>query len=202
MKRSFSIYISIISLFLLLSCGGSEIIRTIQADNVFFSSYQPKIRIKINPEFKLFKDDQLSDAGFSTDGSLSSTNATIENYYLIKSGADKIRVIQIIFQKLNSPRWSFEQNIFPFDNVYDAGRLKINGINYKYCIFANKAIDRSTINSSIGRLLGSNDEAMIIINYSENVSGDWSNLKNITNKQSDYLNTFISDSRNDIQILK
>ena len=102
MKRSFSINISIISVLLLLSCGGSGIIRTIQEDNVFFSSYQPKIRIKINPAFKLFQDEQLSDIGFGSDGSLSSSYVTTENYYFVKSGADKIRVIHIVFQKLRA----------------------------------------------------------------------------------------------------
>jgi hypothetical protein len=174
------------SFFLFLNCDESKIIRTVQEDNVFYSSYQPKIGIKINPESKHFTDDQFSDAGFSSDRSLAASNVTVERYYFIKSRADKTRVIQIIIQKLNSPRWSFEQNIIPFDNVYDLCSFKSNRISYKYSIFANKALDRSPINSSIGRLLGSNYEAMIIINYSENVSGDWSNLTNTPNIRNDY----------------
>jgi hypothetical protein len=54
----------------------------------------------------------------------------------------------------------------------------------------------------VGRLVGANKNAMIVIYYVEPVGGDWSNSELLTTDQKTRINTFIEDSQKDIQFLE
>ncbi|MCJ7757637.1 MAG: hypothetical protein MUP24_05780 [Gillisia sp.] len=192
-----------IVLFVLVSfgCGGSNIIRTVQDDNIFYSSSKPKIKLKINPDFKFDKKTDQGDTGFSTGLGEKSVNSKTNKFLFVDRVSGKNRAVEIVIKELTSPKWFFKPNIFNPKNPFDSGIIKILGNNYHYCTYAIKKPNHYLLQKGTGRLIGANKNAMIVIFYLARVAGDWSNPDMLTAEQKRQLIEFTEDSKKDIQFI-
>jgi hypothetical protein len=192
----------IVCILLIFGCAGSERVRTVQDDNIFYSSSTPKIRIKINSDFKLDKETDNLDTGFSTGYGEKSSTQKITKFLLIDRVSGKRRGVEIVIVELTSPGWSFNPKIFKPKNQFDSGKIKIQGNNYQYCTYAVRKPNNYLLVKGMGRIVGAKGNAMILIYYLEQATGDWSNKARLITEQIKQLNEFIEDSKRDIQILE
>ena len=195
-------YFFIASFCIILGCAGSKIERTVQDDNIFYSSNRPKIRIKINPDFRLVEEKDATDFGSDEVSGERTANAKINNYFFKDRISGKPRAVSITIQELTTPGWFFRPNIFDVKNELDSGKVKLQGKIYKYCIFTVAGSDNDLLVKAIGRISGADKNCMIKISYLEEVTGDWSNIDLLTADQQRQLNEFVEDSKRDIQILE
>ena len=192
----------IIVIGLLFGCAGSEKIRTVQDDNIFYSSSTPKIRIRINPNFKYDKETVHRDTGFSVGYGEKSSNRKITKFLFLDRVSGKRRGMEIVIVELLLPRWYFKPITCKMKNRLDSGQIKLQGKNYRYCTFIFVKNKKFVLVKRISRLVGGNSNAMIGIDYFEHVTGDWSNTNMLTAEQNKQLNEFVEDSKRDLQILE
>lgn len=193
------------ALFILISfgCAGGKVERTVQEGNVFYSSRSPKITIKINPDFKLTDEtDKHGSTRFVPGLGLKTSNMRTSNYFFIDQVSGKHRAVQIVIRELNSPNWSFKSKIFSVKNKISEGEIKIHGKKYQCCTYVSQRPYDFVLVQGIGKLVGANANAMIVIYYLENVTGNWSDINTLTSSQQEILNDFIEASQKDVQILK
>ena len=190
----------IIAIGFLFGCAG-ERVRTVQDDNIFYSSSTPKIRIKINPDFKFKEGTDEHETGFSLGHGEMSSTQKLSNYLFIDHISGKPRAIKIEIIEIVEHRWEFKPNIFGEKDPFKKGIVKIQGKDYQYCIYAVNTPDGFQLIKGIGKLVGGQGKAIFIIYYYENVTGDWSNFNMLTSEQNKQLDEFIEDSEKDIQIL-
>jgi hypothetical protein len=191
----------IIAIGFLFGCAG-ERIRTVQDDNIFYSSSTPKIRIKINPDFKSENVTDDAHTGFSLGNGEKSSSQKVSKYLFIDKISGKPRAIQIMMIEMVTEWWTFKPNIFTQKDPFRKGIVKIQGKDYQYCIYAVNTPDGFQLIKGIGKLVGGRDRAMFIIYHYEYVTGDWSNYNVLTSEQKKQLDEFIEDSDKDIQILE
>jgi len=195
-------YFFIACFCIILGCGGSKIERTVLDDNIFYSSNRPKIRIKINPDFRFEEEkDERGLASNELSGERSS-NVKINNYFFEGRISGKPRAVSITIQELTTPGWFFQPKIFDAKNELDSGKIKIQGKTYRYCIFTVARPNNDLLVRAIGRISGTDKNCMIKIVYLEQVTGDWGKIDLLTADQQRQLNEFIEDSKKDIQILE
>ena len=192
----------IIAIGFLFGCAGKERIRTVQDDNIFISNSTPKIRTKINSDFKFNKETGDYQSNFNPDYGEKSSNRKVAKFLFIDQISGKGRAIEIVIVELMSPNWEFKPNIFPVKDPFSKGTVKMQGQNYQYCIFAEKTPDDILLIKGIGKLVSGRGNAMIVIYYIEQVTGDWSNFNMLTSEQKKQLDEFIKDSEKNIQILE
>jgi hypothetical protein len=190
----------IVCLLIIFSCAGLERVRAIQDDYIFYSSYQPKIKIKINTDFKHVEEKEESALGFDLGGSDKISNVKMETYLF--SNTPLTKRILIEFQEMISSRWEFRGNLFTVNNELNSGTVEINRIKYQYCVYVINQPSGNLLVKSLGRMAGANNNAFIKIHYIGKVTGDWSNINNLNSEQNKQLLEFIDASKKDIQILK
>jgi len=190
----------IIAIGFLFGCAG-ERVRTVQDDNIFYSSSTPKIRIKINPDFNFKEEKDEQKSGFSLGNGDKSSTTKLSSYLFIDHISGKRRAIEIRMIEIVEHRWEFRPNIFTQKDPFKKGIVKIQGKDYQYCIFSVNAPDGSYLIKGIGKLVGGQGKAIFKIYYYEYVTGDWSNFNILTSEQNKQLDEFIEDSEKDIQIL-
>jgi hypothetical protein len=201
MNRMISMCV-IVSVLVSFGCAGTETIRTVEDDNIFYSSYNPKIRLKINPDFKFNKETDKGDTQFSTGLGEKSANVRVNQFLFVDRSSGNNRGVEIILKELVSPRYFFKPALFNIDNPIDSGSEKIQGKNYQHCTFLAKRKNGYLLVRGMGRLLGANKNAMIVIYYFEPVGGEWGNQSFWSTDQKNWVNKFIEDSRKDIQFLE
>jgi hypothetical protein len=201
-------------------------------DNVFYSSSNPAINIKINPAFaytgseiqnqcvhELPKDEKnpiVMGVQYSKPGRKGGVPvlpkhdvfANKENHQFYNS--ELKRRIKIDISTLTTPNhfwWSgslFDQ----VKNKLASGVVSINGKKYQYCVFADMSSSGNCwLVKSLGRIVSVNEDSKININYEENLEGkytcsDWKKAYLLNNDQKVFLNEFNESSEKDIQILK
>ena len=167
--KNFIYFYAIATLMLLLSCAGLKVERTVQDDNIFYSS-NPKLKIKINPDFKHSGDYKRLESNPA------SNEATVmldcdRDFYLFQNIIDG-KFILIKFDSLRQPNSYF--NPISFDQkkyLYDSGTLKLNGKKYKYGIFPEvKSYNKCNFLKVIATLTGGQNMTTII--YGEDISYD------------------------------
>ena len=191
----------IIAIGFLFGCAGQRI-RTVEDDNIFYSNSTPKIRIKINPYFKFNKETGDYQSSFNLDYGEKSSNRKVAKFLFIDQISGKSRVIEIMIVELVAPNWQFKPNIFPIKDPFSKGTVKMQGQDYQYCIFADRTPDDILLIKGVGKLVGGRGNAIIVIYYIEQVTGDWSNFNRLTSKQKKQLEEFIEDSENGYKILE
>ena len=158
------ISLTIISMFFIFSgCGVSKIERTVQDDNIFYSSNRPKIRIKINPDFRFVEGTEDKDFGSNEISGERSSNAKINNYFFQSHISGKPRAVRITISELTTPGWYFQPKIFNEKNELDSGRIKIQGKTYQYCIFTVARPNNDLLIRAIGRISGFDNNCLIKI---------------------------------------
>ncbi|MDC3237266.1 hypothetical protein OAT93_00880 [bacterium] len=190
----------IIAISFLFGCAG-ERVRTVQDDNIFYSSSTPKMRIKINPDFKLKEETDEHETGFSLGNGDKSSTTKLSSYLFIDHISGKLRAIGIEIEEIVEHRWEFEPNIFRLKDPFKKGIVKIQGKDYQYCIFAVNTPDGFVLIKGIGKLVGGHGKAMFKIYYYGYVTGDWSNFNMLTSEQNKQLDEFIEDSDKDFTFL-
>ena len=190
----------IIAIGFLFGCAG-ERVRTVQDDNIFYSSSTPKMRIKINPDFKLKEETDEHETGFSLGNGDKSSTTKLSSYLFIDHISGKPRAIGIKIEEIVEHRWEFRPNIFTQKDPFKKGIVKIQGKDYQYCIFAVNTPDGSYLIKGIGKLVGGQGKAIFKIYYYEYVTGDWSNFNMLTSEQKKQLDEFIEDSEKDFTFL-
>jgi hypothetical protein len=185
-----------------LGCAGTKVERTVQDDNIFYSSNRPKIRIKINPDFRFQEEKDEKDFGSNELSGERTTNVKINKFFFQNRISGKSRMVIITIQELTTPTWYFQPKIFDVENEFDSGKIKIQGKTYQYCIFAVARPNNDLLVRAIGRISGTDNNCMIKIVYLEQVTGDWSNIDLLTADQQRKLNEFTEDSKRDIQIIE
>lgn len=190
----------IIAIGFLFGCAG-ERVRTVQDDNIFYSSSTPKMRIKINPDFKLKEETDTQESGFSLGNGDKSSTTKLSSYLFIDHISGKLRAIGIEIEEIVEHRWEFEPNIFRQKDPFKKGIVKIQGKDYQYCIFAVNTPDGFYLIKGVGKLVGGHGKAMFKIYYYEYVTGDWSNFNMLTSEQNKQLDEFIEDSDKDFTFL-
>ena len=131
--------INIVCLLIIISCAGQQK-RTISLDNILTSSYQPKIKIKINSAFKLIKEGDESDQAMDFSHGVRTSNIEKEKYIFKGTQSGKIRIISIWFKRLTARRWRFGSPIFDLNNALEYGHEEIHGVRYEYAIMAYKRL--------------------------------------------------------------
>jgi hypothetical protein len=118
------ISICVVSVLIAYGCAGSNTIRTVENENIFYSSYNPKIRIKINPDFRFNKKTDVGDTGFSAGMGEKSANVKVNKFLFRDRVSGNNRAVEIVLKELVSPRWSFKPAIFNINNHFDSGSEK------------------------------------------------------------------------------
>ena len=195
------ISICLVSVLIAYGCAGSNTIRTVEDENIFYSSYNPKIRIQIDPDFMFNKKTDEGNTGFVPGLGEKSAHVNVNKFLFVDRVSGKNRAVEIVLKELVSPKWFFKPSIFNINNHFDSGNVKIQGRNYQHCTFAVKRKSDYLLIRGRGRLVGANNNAMIVIYYIEPVGGDWSSNNLLTTDQRNGLNKFIEDSQKDIQFL-
>ena len=195
-------YFFIACFCIILGCGGSRIERTVQDDNIFYSSNRPKVRIKINPDFMFVGEKDEKGLASNELSAASGSTVKVNNYFFQDRISGKPRSVIITIQELTTPTWYFQPKIFDAENEFDSGKTKIQGKTYQYCIFAVPRSNNDLLVRAIGRISGTDNNCMIKIVYLEQVTGDWSNIDLLTADQQRKLNEFTEDSKRDIQIIE
>ena len=190
----------VIAIGFLFGCAG-ERVRTVQDDNIFYSSSTPKMRIKINPDFKLKEETDKQESGFSLGNGDKSSTTKLSSYLFIDHISGKPRAIGIEIIEIVEHRWTFNPTIFKQKDPFKKGIVKIQGKDYQYCIYAVNTPDGSYLIKGIGKLVGGQGKAIFIVSYYEYVTGDWSNFNMLTSEQKKQLDEFIEDSDKDIAFL-
>jgi hypothetical protein len=202
MRRVLTSMMLFLFILTICACAATEVKRSMMDDNVFFSSSKPAIRIKLDPLFKLAKEDEKSTSGFDTHGSMKTSNVKVEQYIFSGSGSKKDKAVMIEFQELVSPRWEFNPTLFKADNVFDSGSIKIHGKSYQYMVYAFLYKNGYyNIVRGYGKRAGAGNNAVIRIYYLEQVTGDWSNLKMLSSEQQTHLRIFLEAAEKDVEIL-
>lgn len=200
MNRMMSI--CIVSVLIAYGCAGSNTIRTVEDENTFYSSHKPKIRIKINPDFKFNKETDKGDSQFGTGMGEKSANFKINKFLFVDRSSGNNRGVEIILKELVSPKFFFKPGLFKINNSFNSGTIKIHGQKYEHCTYAVKRKSDYLLIRGMGRLVGANKNALIVVYYFEPVRGDWSDNNLLSSDQKSWLHKFIADSQTDIQILK
>jgi hypothetical protein len=203
MRRILTSMVLFLFILAICACAATEVKRSMMDDNVFFSSSKPAIRIKLDPLFKLAKEDEKSASGFDSRGTMKTSNVKVEQYIFSGSGSKKCKAVMIEFQEFVSPKWQFNPTLFKADNVFDSGSIKIHGKSYQYMVYAFLHGNGSYfIVRGYGKRVGADNNALIRIYYLERVQGDWSDLKMLSPEQQTHLRTFLEAAEKDVEILK
>jgi hypothetical protein len=198
----------IICLLIIFSCAGMETKRGVQ-DNIFYSSSNPKINIKMNPDFAYTGSGTNQKRGHdSFKGQVSkSTGIKIERYKFFNK--DLKRNIEIKISTLTTANWYWRPGHFDWvKNKLDSGAVTINRKKYQYCVFTDRSSSGTCwLVKGLARIVSSKSDSKMNIYYSEKLGSSyicskWENKNLLTDDQKVLLDEFIESSEKDIQILK
>jgi hypothetical protein len=198
----------IVCLLIIFSCAGMKTKRGVQ-DNIFYSSSNPKINIKINPDFAYTGSGTNQMRGHDSRRSQvsKSTGIEIERYKFFNK--DLKRNIEIKISTLTTANWYWRSGLFDrVKNKLDSGVETISGKRYQYCVFTDRSSSGTCwLVKGLGRIVSANSDSVMHIYYSENLEGkytcsDWENKNLLTDDQKVLLDELIECCEKDIQILK
>lgn len=203
MKFSIPKILLSVCILMFFGCAGVKTERTVQDDNIFYSSNKPKIKIKINPDFELHSESGDYDSSRFTPG-LGGKMSGVQSYsYLfVDRVSGKPRAAEILIKELVTQNWYFQPELFKMGNSIPSKDIKIKGKNYQCCTYAIQRPDDFLLVQGMGRIVGGRGNAMIAIFYYEQVTGDWSDINKLTASQQKILYNFLEASKKDIQIIE
>jgi len=208
----------------MFSCAGMETKRGVQ-DNIFYSSSNPKINIKINPDFTytgseiqdqcvydrtkdenpIVKRGKLHWAGSTP---LHNVFARKESHKFYNSELKRRIKIDISTITTQEHFWLSDRLFDQVKNKLASGVVSINGKKYQYCVFTDmSSLGNCWLVKSLGRIVSAKSDSKMNIIYEENLEGkytcsDWEKAYLLNNDQKVFLNEFIESGEKDIQILK
>jgi len=176
-------------------------------DNIFYSS-NPKINIKINPDFTYTRSDTKHEYGHDAAGGAEQQTGIKKESYIFYNRELK-RLIDINILKLTTERWSWHPNHFKWvKNKLDSGTVEINGKKYQYCVYVDTSSSGACwLVKGLGRIISAESDSKINIFYAQELGGKykcsyWENVNSLAHIQKTLLDEFIESSKKDIQILK
>jgi hypothetical protein len=197
-------------------------------NNVFYSSSNPKINIKINPDFKYLGKVEKNNYVYYKDfpvggGSFFKSEEYVFGY--INDNNTLTQGVWIIIKTLNEGYW-LPDLYSSWKFKLDSGFVKVHGKTYQYSIQAfervfEKEVKKMIIDNGyrilncylvkgISSLIGVDDKTMINIFYIEDINYNqdsryqctdyWKNVNMLTDEQRIHLNEFRKRSEINIQI--
>jgi hypothetical protein len=215
----------IVCLLMMLSCAARGTKRGVQ-DNIFYSSSNPAINIKISPDF-VYTGSEIQNQcvhdrsknenpivyAFRPPNVVNQEPsvrvfASNESHQFYNS--ELKRRIKIDISTLTTPYhfWRPDRIFDRVQNKLASGVVSINGKKYQYCVFMDTSSSGTCwLVKGIGRMATVKGVSKININYEENLEGkytcsDWEKAYLLNNGQKVFLNEFNERSEKDIQILK
>lgn len=179
------------------SCASYEIKRTVdENNNVFYSSEQPELRIKINDALKHWGD--INDLPGAPGDSFRDPNGRkdVFNFRNIENS----RFLFISITNLTDPRRSFFRDISGIDNLLEKGSDDLKDGTYTYIIKADMFENATFLFKVSKRITGSHDNISILITYGEQVNGFWGSLASLTEEQRNRLQEFKVNWKNAFEI--
>ena len=222
MRRTLMYFFMIVCLLIMFSCAGMEPKRGVQ-DNIFYSSSDPAINIKINPDFAYtgseIQNQCVYDPWIDKNSPLRTDSAFTGPLIMYRVFAEKEshkfynselkRKINITISTITIQDHYWRPSLFDqVKNKLATGDVAINGKKYQYCVFADMS---SSVNcwlvKALGRIVSAKRDSKMNIYYEENLEGkytcsDWEKAYLLNNDQKVFLNELIESSEKDIQILK
>lgn len=217
MRRTLMYFFMIVCLLIMFSCAGMETKRGVQ-DNIFYSSSDPKINIKINPDFAYtgseiqnqcvhdpYRDQNyIVQRGLSTKNPIQRVFANKESHKFYNSELKRRIKIDISTVTTDDHSWRPGGLFDLVKNKLASGVVAINGKKYQYCVFADMSSSGTCwLVKSLGIIVSAKRDSKMNINYEENIEGkytcsDWKNAYLLKNDQKVLLNEFIESSKKDI----
>jgi len=223
--KKFSCFLGIAALIFFSSYAGMKVERSVQ-DNLFFSAYDPQIKIKVASEFDYIgKVEKHEYKSYST--SFGGCNTHRETYIFGYVDNDILKKgVGITIMKTDKGYW--QPNLFGnLEKKMASGFEKMHGERYQYCVNSsnlfNKKEEEFILNKEINvpgcliwkafaRRVGTEYNIKIYIGYFEAINynqndkhsyrnKDWRNTNILTDKQKTYMREFINRSEKSFEIL-
>ena len=226
MRRTLMYFFMIVCLVMMYSCAARGTKRGVQ-DNIFYSSSNPVINIKINPDFAYTgseiqnpcvherpKDEENPIVMRLYPGSKRGVVpgydvfANKESHKFYNSELKRRIKIDISTITTQNHYWLSDRLFDQVENKLTSGVVAINGNKYQSCVFVDMSSSGNCwLVKSLGRIVSVEGDSKINIYYEENLEGkytcnDWEKAYLLNNDQKVFLNEFIESGDKDIQILK
>jgi len=215
-------FFMVVCLVLTFGCAGMKPERDVLQDNIFYSSTSPKMKIKINPDFKYIGKAEQQKYIEYFGGTLLEQEAYlfghIEDNRILKGVSIRIDTIQKGYAAPDLFAWA--------KNKLDSGVMRIQGKNYQYVVYSYSGpiikyvrdfisdkgyiIPNCFLAKGLGRIVSADAKTKMYIFYIEDIRhihgnkyscNDWLDKYMLTNEQQELLKGFIDRSEKNIQIL-
>ena len=170
-------------IFVLLSgCASLQVKREV-IDNTFYSSSNPKIQIKVSPEFKYIGETKDTAARQAV-GSTTMLEHRTKWYVFVDSEGSRVkRVVAIMIERVDT---SYISDIYRLiENYYQKGTCKLGGRKFQYCSFLfypsmSHALTKfitdegyvlapCVLHKSFGKVYGAKGNILVTIEYQEEI---------------------------------
>jgi hypothetical protein len=215
--------------YLVLTClclAGCAMNRFVQDDNVFVSSANPPIKIRVSEEMKYIGKEVAKQVPIDYRLGTGGTFIDTEIYAFLKIDASNVLSKGVIIRFCEAQAGEFWPELFAaVRNKLTSGDVKINGKNYQFMtmaasnIFSKSEVDQLLdkrykipdcfMVKFLGRIAGPNRDQTFMIIYFEDIKNFvgypckvWSDANLLTDKQKQLLEKFEHDFARDIQILE
>ena len=204
-------------------CAGIKAERRVQ-DNIFYSSSCPKIKIRINPDFRYMGTYKKTRIG----GNLPQGSSLESNFYLFCDiGGNNIvhKSVEIVFHELSSGLWL--PDLFSYlKPTFDARTVKIGGEIYQHALKASKnffgkrekeiiyekghIISNCYLMRGLASIVTRSEDTKMYIYYIEDIAhgrnskygcDEWCDENVFSEDQRQLIRDFLRKSEEDIQIL-
>lgn len=221
-------YLSVVLCFIFMSgCSGLKIERNV-SNNVFYSSANPSVRIKISPEFRYVGTAEERKHNAYSDGTVGGVTVDCTSYIFVQKDRYNYlkKAISIRFYSTQGSGY-WQSDIFSWlKNMIDSGIMNIHGENYQFSVIADPhpftITELTTINSNgcivpncllakgFGRRVSTDNKTKMIILYAEDAQfkgsnnygyRQWLNVEAFTDEQREFLREFMVRSEGNIKIV-
>ena len=209
-------------IFVLLSgCASLQAKREV-IDNTLYSSSNPKIQVKVSPEFKYLG--EIKDTGDrQADSSTRMLTHRAKWYVFVVSDASKVnRAVSIRIERTET---YYVSDLFSYvKSSYERGTCELGGRNFQYCsrlIYPGMnssvtrfvsdqgyVLPRSVLSKSYKKVYGAKGNILVDITYLEvppisgYVCNSWAPNSTLTHSQREYIEQFKRNSETSFKILK
>jgi hypothetical protein len=219
MKKLFFYYLLILGV--LGGCASLQAKREV-VDNTFYSSSNPKIQIKISPEYKYLG--EVGDTGSrQAAGSTRMLTHRAKWYVFVVSDASKVN--RAVYIRIERTETQYTSDLFSYvKSYYERGTCELGGRNFQYCsllIYPSMSgaatrfvtdqgyvVPRCVLTKSFKKVYGAKGNILLEIEYLEAppISGyvctSWGPDSTLWPSQREYIEQFQKNAETSFEILK
>jgi len=171
---------------LIPSCASFQITRTVSENNIFFSSAQPELRIKVNKSFTYRGNKENA----FTERCYDDRSAHLERETFIFENRMDDRFLCIDISRLTDPKTFFLKDFIGMSPPLDSGTVDFKDGTYRYIVIAEVYNSIPILLKIIKRISGPTNNISTMIMYGENVDGTWGSPESLTERQKNRLQEF------------